>query len=169
MNPLLQQAEQETLAKANPQLAPAIQHVVQVGKQLMFGQQTRHMLFKALAQLDPDKIGQSFAGMAVMLYAQGGKKIPMQVLIPAATILLCEGLQFLEDSGKQKIDANYLAAAEKAMGEMLLRLFHATPEVINKIAVAAGAKSGAAPQAAPPSAPGLIAGAAQPAQQQGAV
>lgn len=156
MNQLLQQAEQGIMAHAHPGLVPAIQHVVQAGKRLMFGEQTRHMLFKALAQGAPDKIGQSFAGMTVILYAHAGKNIPMEVLIPAGTILLCEGLQFLEDAGKAKIDANYLATAEKAMGEMLLRLFHATPDVISKAAMAAGAKPAGQP-AAP--APGIIGGA----------
>lgn len=173
MNPLLQQAEQDVMAHAHPGLAPAIQHVVQAGKQLMFGPQTRHMFLKAIAQVDPTKVGQSFAGMTVILYAQSGKKIPIQVLIPAGTILLCEGLQVMQETGKVNVDANYLAAAEKAMGEMLLRLFKATPDKINQAAVAAGAKpAGQTAQPAPPAQPaaGIIGRAKQaPMTSQGAV
>jgi hypothetical protein len=150
MNPLLQQSEQQTLAKANPQLVPAIQHVVDSGKKLMFGADTRQKFFAVLQQQDPTKIGQSFAGIAVILFAQSGSKMPMQVLIPASTILLCEGLQFFEDSGKQQVNADYLAAAEKAMGEMILRLFKADPSKISQAAMAAkqaGQQGGQAPAA----------------------
>lgn len=160
MNPLLQNAESAILKKADPRIAPTIKKTVSAGEKVMYADSTRHMLKAQLGSgKDPETIGAGIAKLAGILYQQSKKQLPPQILMPAAAILLFRGLQFLEDAGTVKVDANFLAECTKAMGSALAQLFGATPDKLQAMVQQAQAKQGqsAQPQAAPPQ--GLVAGA----------
>lgn len=171
MNKLLQQTEQQILAKAHPKLIPVIQQVVETGKKFMYDDQTRALMVKQLsASGDPeDVISEGVAKLAGILFNESKKTVPMQVLIPASTILLCEALDLLEQAGKVKITPEFLAACTKSLGANVLKLFGITPDKLQSfvdkaqqngaISSLQGGKQ-AAPQAQPAPA-GLIAQARQ--------
>lgn len=162
-NPILDQAKAAYTAKINPKLMPAINKTVDAGKDLMFDKATFHMTQKAMAQTDPDALGQSFAGLAMLLRSHN-PKVPPDIIIPAASFIMYAGLQFMEDGGAIKVDKPFLATAQKALGRKLLELFGATPDKIQQMLAnknggaqpaAANASQPPAPPAAPPT--GIIA------------
>jgi hypothetical protein len=165
MNPILQKTQDATLAKADPRLRPVIQKVVEAGKKLLYSDQTRKMVVSQLHQgTDPESIGAGVAKLFGVLFHQSKNTIPMQAGIPAATLLLCEVLQFMEDGGAVKVDANFLAECTKAMGSAILQMLGITPDKLQgMVDKAKGAQAGAPGQpaagvpAAPP--PGIVAGA----------
>jgi hypothetical protein len=77
--------------------------------------------------------------------------------------LLCEGLQFLEDAGKVKVDANFLAECMKEMGSAVLQVFGVSPQKLQSIIGQQGQPAqptppqGAMPPAPPPG--GIVTGA----------
>jgi hypothetical protein len=54
----------------------------------------------------------------------------MQALVPAAMLILVEGLSFLEESGAVEVTPELVADSTMAMTSALLQLLGATPEQI---------------------------------------
>lgn len=165
-NPTLEQAKAAVLQKVDQRLQPAIQKTVQAGERVMYAPQTRQELIKTLGDgSDPEAIGAGIAKVLAVLFHKSANTLPMQVGIPAATILLIEVLQFIEDAGKTKITPDMLAACTKAMGSTVLQMFGVTPDKLQAMFSQAG--QSAAPGAAQPAQPapaqpvGIVAGAQQ--------
>lgn len=161
-NPLLDKTKSAILQKTDSRLHPIVQKMVTAGETIMYSDNTRHMLTAAIKQGKPELVGGSFAALAVLVIKQADKQMPMDALVPAAVILLCEGLQLMEDGGAPPIDNDYLSAAAQAMGEKLLSLLKATPDTLQRMVD----KAGAAAKPAPPGTEvvenpaGIVAGAA---------
>jgi hypothetical protein len=147
VNPILQQAESAVRQKVDQRLLPAINTLFNAGKALMYDPKTRHMSMAAMKQTDPSKVGASFGALSVILHSQH-KNVPMQVVIPTAQLLLCEGLQFMEDGGVVKVSADFLAAATKAMFSQIMQTIKATPQNLQAMINAKKAQGSAAPAGA---------------------
>lgn len=158
-NPILDQVKNDYTSKLNPKLLPAINKTVDAGKDLMYDKSTVHMTMKAMEQTDPDKLGQSFGGVAWFVHSNN-PKIPPEVIIPAGTLIMLAGLQFMEDAGAIKVDKPFLATAQKSLGGALMQLFGATPDKIQQLRDRNKTGDVETPPQAPPSA-GILAGAPQ--------
>lgn len=147
MNALLQQTKSAVLKKADPRLVPTINKTVAAGVKILNAPQTQQMIKAQLGNGDdPETIGAGIAKVAGMLYNQSHNQLPPQILMPAAAVLLCVGLEALEEAGTIKVDNNTLAACTKAMGSSLAQLFGATPDKLQGMvnqSRATGASSGA--------------------------
>lgn len=168
MNALLEKTKAGILAKADPRLAPIIQKVVAAGEKVMTSDQTRGMFVKQMsAGANPEAVGAGVAKLIGILQNQSKGSIPPEVLVKAATILMCEGLQLLEDAGKAQVTPQFLADCTKAMGSAVLQLLGATPEQLSTLLQKGGQPQGQPAQPAPQPAPqapppqGIINGAAQ--------
>jgi hypothetical protein len=160
MNPLLEKTRAAILDKSQPQLRKPIEKTVEAGKKVMYDEKTRDMAVQQLsAGSDPESIGSAVAKLAAILFNQAKGAMPMQVLIPASTVLLCEALQFLEDAGSVQVTPDFLAECTMAMTSAVLQAFGATPEQIQGyIDKAKGGQGAPAQPAAQPSG-GIVAGA----------
>jgi hypothetical protein len=129
MNPLLQKTTQAVLQKADPRIRPVIEKLFQAGKKVMYAPQTRQFMVKQLGDgKDPEAVGAGVAKIIAIIFNQSNKTAPMQALIPAAVLLLMEGLQFLEDAGAIKVNPQSLAQYTQAMGSSVLQMFGVTPD-----------------------------------------
>lgn len=129
MNPILQKTQDAVMQKADPRLAPVIKKLVEAGKKIMYSEQTQELTFEALGDgTDPEVIGSAVAKLVGMLYNQSKNTAPMQALIPAAVVLLCEGLDFLEQAGTVEATPDFLAQCTMAMGSSVAQLFGVTPD-----------------------------------------
>lgn len=156
MNDLMKKAAADRMAKVNPKLVPAVEKVVASGKKVMYAEQTRGMFLEAMkAGTDPESIGAAVAKLMVILQNQAKGTIPPEILIPAATLLLFEGLAFLEDAGMVTVDAPFLAECTKAMGSAMLQIMGVSPEKLQ------GMLQQGAPQGQPAAPPaGIVQGVA---------
>lgn len=160
MNQLLQQAQAGIMAKVNPRLKPVVQKLVNAGHQIMFAPQSRHLMQQELqgGANNPEVIGGAVAKLVALLYNESKKTAPVQALIPAGMVLLCDGLQFLEDAGAVQVTAQFLAQCTQAAGSAILQILGIKPEQVQAAidqarAKMPGAQRAAAPSAMPPAPP----------------
>lgn len=166
MNPLLQQTSDAILKKADQRIVPVIKKLVDAGKQVMYSPKTRGMMMKQLGDgKDPEAIGAGIAKLIGILYSESKKTAPIQALVPAGVLLMCEGLDFLEQAGAVKVTPDFLSQCTMAMGSNVAQLFGATPDrlqgMMNKVK-----PGGQETPGQPPTAPaGIVAQAQQGAIQ----
>ena len=161
-NPLLQKTEEAIAAKVPANLKNAFQRIITAGLKVMYDPKTNDMMAKELkSQGDPAEIaGAGVAKLLGLLMNQSKGTMPMKAAIPAATVLLCEGLDFMEQAGLVKVDQNVLAKAMQAMSSSFLQLLGVTPDKMGQM-IAQARQQQAAPKAAPPKRPAGIVAAAQ--------
>lgn len=151
-NPLLDKTKAAIYAKADKRLHPVIKKLVAAGQKIMFAEQNQQMMVEQLGDgSEPERIGAGVAKLIGMVFNESGKKAPMQAMIPAAVVLLCDGLDFIEEAGAAPVTPDFLAECTQAMASNVLQLFGATPEQIQGYIDKAG--KGAAPTAQPQPAP----------------
>lgn len=161
MNPLIEKVRQAVLAKADPRLVPVIEKIEAAGQKVMYAEKTRGQMFKQLGDgSDPEAVGQGVAKLVGILFNESKRTAPMEALIPAAVLLLCEGLDFLEQSGAVKVTNEFISDCTLAMGSSVAQMFGATPDKLQGMVDASGKPPAPAPAAAP--APGGILASAQP-------
>jgi len=153
-NELLQKVKQQTEAKVLPKFKNSFDRIILAGEKFMYDDTTHDMMVSQLGENNPPEInvGEGVAKLMGILWKEGKGTLPMQAFIPAATVLLCEAMDFAEKSGKIKITPDTLAGATKEMMSSLMQLLGITQEKIQ------AAKAQAKP--AQPAAPKGIIGAA---------
>lgn len=160
MNELLQKTQAAVLQKANPKLAPVIKKVVEAGKKVMYSKESRDLFIQQVkGGTDPESIGAAVAKLMGILSNQSKGTIPPEVLVPAATLLMCEGLQFMEEAGLVEITPDFLAAVTKAMGSAVLQLLGVSPEKLTGLLQKQGQPPAQPIQPAPDAQPGIVQGA----------
>jgi hypothetical protein len=159
-NPLLDKTKAQIMAKVDPRLQPIVGKIVNAGHVVMFSPKSRHLMQQQLQSgpNNPEVIGAGIAKLVAVLYAQSKKTAPINALIPAGMILLCDGLQFLEDSGSVKVSAAFLASCTQATGSAVLQVLGIQPEQVQSAIDQARAKMPGQPSGAlaAPSIPSVV-------------
>lgn len=139
-NKQLQAVEQAVQEKIPANMQAAFQRIVAAGMKVMYSPQTRQMLQNQMNQPgEPTEIaGEGVAKLIAMLFKESKATMPMQAAVPAAQVLLCEGLDFMEKSGKLKVDNDTIAAATQAMVAYLLQIFGITQDKLGALMQAGG-------------------------------
>ena len=158
-NPQLQAVEQAISEKVPPELKGAFQRIIVAGEKVLYDKSTGDLVQQQLNQPgDPAHIaGEGVAKLFMLLFQQSKQTMPMKAGIPAAQMLLCEVLSFMESIGKVKVDDALIAAATKELMNYLLQAFGISQEKLQKMATAGARGNSQAPtteSAAPPS--GLV-------------
>lgn len=130
MNPLLTKAEAAYRAKIQPDMQSAVDRIIKAGMLIMHSPGTHDMMRQQLLKPgDPaENAGEGIAKLTAILFGKSKGTMPIKAAIPAANILLCEGLDFMEQAGLIKVDNNTLAEAAKELGSSLMQMFKVTPE-----------------------------------------
>ena len=156
-NKLLQTTERKMEAKVKPEFRTAFLRVVTAGMKLMYDPQTRGMVTQQLkSQGSPAQVvGEGIAKLMLLLMSKSKGTMPPQAMIPAATVLLCEGLDFAEKAGMVRVDKAMIASAMQEMTSALMQGMKITPDRLSQMAQKAqtGAVDTTPPPAAPPPAP----------------
>ena len=147
-NPLLVKTEQAVMAKLAPDQRKAFQKIMTAGLRVLDSEQSHKLVAGQLKQnADPaDIAGVGVAKLLGVLINQSKGTMPMKAAMPAATVLLLESLDRLEELGKIEITNDTLAAAMQSMSSAIMQLFGVTPQ---KMDAMMKAKQGQAPEAQP--------------------
>lgn len=133
MNQLLEQTQAKILESVNPpELQQAVQTVVEAGKKIMYSEQTRDLLIEQLSadgELE-EVVGSGIAKLAALLYSEYQQTLPMEVLMPAAFLLMVESLDFLERAGRTEVTADLIAECTQDVSSSILQALGVTPEQI---------------------------------------
>lgn len=136
-----------------PADAKNVQKLVMAGMMIMYDAKTFQIFEKGISRKNvpiPQRLAMEVAGLMKMLMEKSGGKIPRQIIIPAALMLLAEMAHFMVQAGIDKPTGDDLNKAKSMLPVLLKKLFPA------------GQQAPAEPQApAAPAAP--QAPAAQPA------
>lgn len=165
-NQLLMNVEQAAASKVPPDQKDRFDKIVIAGMKVMYSPETSDMMQSQLKNAgDPaENAGEGAAKLFGILMHESKGTMPMQAAIPAMQVLLCEGLDFMEQAGLIQITNDIIAEATKAMMGYILQMVGVKKEQMDKYMQAgmdAGdAKSGTAqpPQAAPQP-QGIVSGA----------
>lgn len=138
-NPLLKQAAQAVEAKVPAELKNTFQRIILAGEKFMYSPKTHEMMMKQMSGPNPaEAAGEGIAKLFAILFKESKGTLRMEAAIPAMTVLLCEGLDFLEEAGRLKVDESLLAAATEEMGSDILQMLGMTPEKLQKMVAQRG-------------------------------
>jgi hypothetical protein len=163
-NPLLQQTEQAIMQKMKPEFQEPLKRTVTAGLQVMYGSKN-NMTVQQLSKSNDyaHNVGEGAAKLVGILFEQSKKTMPPEIAVAAATIFMCEGLDFLEQAGKIKVTPDLLAEATQDMGASVLQLFGVSQEKMQQMIAqkqgqgAPGSPpTGATPMAAPTPPAGIV-------------
>lgn len=161
-NQLLQQAEAAIRAKAKN--IKGLDKVVQAGLGTIFSPGGAK-LFKEQVTKPGDIVENAAEGAAKLmghLFEQSKGTMPMDAMVPGGQIVLLNGLDFLEEAGKIKVDNDVVARATKAYSSYILQLLGVTPEKMNQMIKdrQGGASAAPGPGPTPAPQPGILNSAA---------
>jgi hypothetical protein len=108
----------------------AFSRVVKAGMKVMFSDETHELM---LDQLEgegdlAEKVGMAVAGMMAMLFEKSNGTMPSEVIIPAATYLLAQGADFLEQVTGEELTPDIIADASEVMIRQLMQAAGADPD-----------------------------------------
>lgn len=114
--------EKHIKEKLDPSQHEALDRIVTAGMKVMFGKDTHNLMIE---QLDGEgdmvqKTAEGVTKLMVLLFQQSNSTMPMDLIIPAASILLAKVYDFLEQSG-DPVSEDELAQSLKLMTKLILR------------------------------------------------
>ena len=117
-NKLLAKAEQAIQDKVPAAMQGALQKAVHAGLTIMYSPYGTKAISQLIAKHgDPESaVAEGAAKLVGEMYKQSKGTMSMKIGVPAATILMCEGLDFLEKSGKLTVTNDVIAEATKDLG-----------------------------------------------------
>lgn len=181
-DPIIAQVQDALRAKIPPQYRVAVQQIVLAGMKVMFSAQTHHLMLNSIAgDTDPaHAVGMGVTQLITLLYRESKGTMPIPAIAPAAILLCCEALDFMEKSGIVKVTPAIMDSTTQVVIGYLMQKVGLTPQKMSQIAQqAAQGHPGVAPiapqqqqqqQPAAPAAPQPApAPSPAPAQPQGLV
>lgn len=114
--------EKHIKEKLDPSKHEALDRIVTAGMKVMFGKDTHNLMIE---QLDGEgdmvqKTAEGVTKLMVILYQQSNNTMPMDLVVPAASILLAKTYDFLEQSGDY-VSEDDMAQSLKIMTKLILR------------------------------------------------
>lgn len=111
-----------------PADAKNVQKLVMAGMMLMYDAKTFQIFEKGISRKNvpiPQRLAMEVAGLMKMLMEKSGGKIPRQIIIPAALMLLAEMAHFMVQAGIDKPTGDDLNKAKSMLPTLLKKLFPA--------------------------------------------
>jgi hypothetical protein len=128
-NPTLTQIAAKTASMVDPRLRPVFERGVMAGLKVMHSSETHRMMIQQLTRPGnpAENAGEAAAKLVGLLIRDSRGSLPMEAMVPAGQVLLCYGLDFMEQAGQITADNKTIAAAFKAYASALLQLFNISP------------------------------------------
>lgn len=151
-NEMMQQVEQQMQAKVPPESKAGFEKAVTAGLKVMY-ESKGGVITQQLSKSDDyaHNVGEGVAKLIGILFQQSKGTLPIEIAFPAASIFMCEGLDFLEKAGKVEVTPELLAETTQDMTASVLQLYGITPEQMQQV-IAEKQGQQTAPAASPASA-----------------
>lgn len=150
-DPLLKQAEQGIEQAVPPEHRKMYESIVVAGMNVMFSQQTAHLMEQQLQQGGDlaKNVAEGVAKLIMIVFNESKQQAdafaPAAVL--AALTLLYQALDYAEQAHGAQVNPEMLAQATKQAQMLVLKSFGITEDQVNKVAAAGMQQGGAAPAA----------------------
>lgn len=153
-DPIIAKVQDSLRAHVPAQYRVAVQKIVMAGMTVMFSPQTHHLLLKGI-QNDTDPahaVAMGVTQLITILFRESKGTMPIPAVAPAAILLCCQALDFMEKSGMVKVTPAIMDSVTQDVIAYLMQKVGLTPEKMSQIAQHA-AQGGGAPAAPPAAAP----------------
>lgn len=154
-NSLLKKMEQDISAKVPANMKDAFERTITAGLTIMYSASSNKIMKDQLSKPgDPlSNVGEGAAKLVGKLIQQSNHTMPNSIAAPAAMIFMCEGLDFLEKSGKIEVNPDTLSQAAQDTGAYVLQVLGVSQDMLHSVVEKHG-QQGATQ--APQSQPGII-------------
>jgi hypothetical protein len=135
-DPMIAQVQDKVRQSVPAQFRVAVQKLVLAGQKIMYDPQTHHLMVQAL-QSDSDPahaVGMGVTQLMTMMWVQSKGSIPPPALIPAAILLVCEALDFCEQSKLLKPDNDMIGNAVQVVVSYMMQKMGIKPSDMAKVA-----------------------------------
>lgn len=121
--------------KMPPELQEAYDRVVLAGMKIMFSKDSHKLMLKELQKPGPvgQKLGQGIAGLMLILVKESNNSIPPAVLIPAGIQLMMQAVDFMRQTGMEKVTNQDIGDGMELMIMTLMEKFGASPEKVQQM------------------------------------
>lgn len=121
--------------KMPPELQEAYDRVVIAGMKVMFSQESHKLMLKELQRKGPvaEKLGSGIAGLMLILFKESNETLPPAVMIPAGLQLLMQAVDFMRQTGLEKVTNKDIGDAIEIMVVTLMKKFGVQPEQMEKL------------------------------------
>lgn len=135
-DPAIAQIQDAVRNSIPPQFRVAAQKIVIAGMKVMFSDQTHPLMLAALkSDSDPaHAVAMGVTQLITMLFKQSHGQMPIPAIIPAAILLVCEGLDFINKAQMAQVTPDVVASAVQIVTAYLLQKVGLTPEKISQMA-----------------------------------
>ena len=134
-NQILMKTEAAVSAKVPAALKGAFQKAVLAGEKIMYSPGGMKV-FKEIVAKSPDipsNVAEGAAKVMREMMIQSKMTISMKVDVPAATVRMCEGLDFVEKAGKIQVTNDVVAEATKDLGAYMMKIVGVTADKLNQM------------------------------------
>lgn len=135
-DPVIAQVQDKVRQSIPAQFRVAVQKLVLAGQKIMYDPKTHHLMSQAL-QSDSDPahaVGMGVTQLMTMMWVQSKGSIPAPALIPAAILLVCEALDFCEQSKLLKPDNDMVGNAVQVVVSYMMQKMGIKPSDMAKVA-----------------------------------
>jgi hypothetical protein len=118
-----------------PELQEAYERVVIAGMKVMFSKESHRAMLAEIQRGGPvaERLGKGISGLVLMLFQESNKTMPPEVIIPAGMELLMRAVDFLKDSGLEKVNNKDVGDAMEIMITTILKTFGIGPEQMQQM------------------------------------
>lgn len=163
-DPIIKQVQDELRSRLPPAMRIPVMRIELAGKKVMYDPQTHGLMLKVIQQnTDPaEAAGMGVTQLLTILYNESKGRMPLPAIPPAAILLVCDALDFMEKQGIVKVTPDIMDRATQTVIAYLMQKMGLTPNKIQNVL----SQQGAVQQQQQPQPPqgGLVSGAMQPPQ-----
>lgn len=117
-----------------PQLQKAFEKIVLAGMKVMFDPKTHEMALQELDREGPieDRLANGITGLMAILWQESNQTMPPQLVVPAATALYMQAVDFVKKSGEEVTPEQLSGGLIKTISQ-LLEKFGVEPAKIQQL------------------------------------
>lgn len=136
--------ESRLMAALPDQAKDGVHRIILAGRKIMYAPETKEIIENELSQNIPDwqKLGESIAGLMVIIDGQAQGKIPSAFIVPSAIQLTFDAADFLQESGRMDLNDEDVAQATIYVSILLLKKMRVPDEQIMQMAQQLAKQSG---------------------------
>lgn len=132
---VLTQIEQAITGLVHPKDTQTVEALVINGKRLLYDKESSAKLFNDMAnmqaQSDPQQVALSVAGLMTLMREE--QDIPDRALVPSASLLLSEVIQFMEAAEMLKPDTEFVGNAYEELFSILMQKLEIGPQDLDQL------------------------------------
>lgn len=135
-----------------PQFRVAVQKIYLAGMKAMYSPDTHQLMLQQLQgnSMPDDAVAKGVSALITILFRQSKGTMPIPAAAPAAILLVCEALDYLEQTKQVQVTPDLVSSAVQQVVALLMQKIGMTPDTMASTVNQSAAKAGMHVPGAPP-------------------